>query len=168
VNDWSGERGHQRRHLDVKIVDQGGIMAEPVLRLGSSGDAVRQLQSALRALGFDPGAVDGQFGPRTEAAVKAFQRAQGIAVDGVVGDITWLNIDEADTSNPTIRRGSTGNPVRRAQKRLTLGGYDTKGVDGIFGADTEAAVRRFQRDRALTVDGIVGPRTWAEIDALGD
>jgi peptidoglycan hydrolase-like protein with peptidoglycan-binding domain len=152
----------------MKIVDQGGTMAEPVLRLGSSGDAVRQLQSALQGLGEHPGAIDGQFGSRTEAAVKAFQRAHGIAVDGVVGDITWLNIDEADNSNPTIRSGSTGNPVRRAQKRLTLGGYDTNGVDGIFAVDTEAAVRRFQGDRGLTVDGVVGPRTWAEIDALGD
>jgi peptidoglycan hydrolase-like protein with peptidoglycan-binding domain len=143
-------------------------MAEPVLRPGSSGEVVRQLQQALKSLGYDPGAIDGQFGARTESAVKAFQKAQGIAVDGIVGDITWLNIDEADMSNPTIRKGSTGNPVRRAQKRLTLGGYDTNGVDGIFGADTEAAVRRFQGDRGLTVDGIVGPRTWAEIDALGD
>jgi len=143
-------------------------MAEPTLRRGSSGEAVRQLQQALKAVGYDPGAIDGDFGSRTETAVKAFQKAQGIAPDGVVGDITWLNIDEADTSNPTIRRGSTGNPVRRAQKRLTLGGYDTNGVDGIFGAGTEAAVRRFQGDRRLTVDGIVGPRTWDEIDALGD
>lgn len=143
-------------------------MAEPVLRPGSSGEAVRQLQQALKGLGYDPGAVDGNFGSRTEAAVKAFQSAKGIAADGIVGEITWLNIDEADTSNPTIRRGSTGNPVRRAQKRLTLGGYDTGGVDGIFGAGTEAAVRRFQGDRGLTVDGIVGPQTWAQIDALGD
>jgi peptidoglycan hydrolase-like protein with peptidoglycan-binding domain len=143
-------------------------MAEPVLRPGASGEVVRQLQQALKGLGYDPGPLDGHFGSRTEAAVKAFQKAQGIAVDGIVGDITWLNIDEADTSNPTIRRGSTGNPVRRAQKRLTLGGYDTNGVDGVFGADTEAAVRRFQGDRGLTVDGIVGPRTWEEIDALGD
>ena len=90
--------------------------------------------------------------------MKAFQTAQGIAADGIVGDVTWINIDEADMSDPTIRRGSTGNPVRRAQKRLTLGGYDTGGVDGVFGANTEAAVRRFQGDRALTVDGIVGPR----------
>jgi peptidoglycan hydrolase-like protein with peptidoglycan-binding domain len=143
-------------------------MAEPVLRPGSTGEAVRQLQQALKALGYDPGAIDGHFGSSTEAAVKAFQSAQGIAADGIVGEITWLNIDEADMSNPTIRRGSTGNPVRRAQKRLTLGGYDTNGVDGVFGADTEAAVRRFQGDRGLSVDGIVGPRTWAEIDALGD
>ena len=143
-------------------------MAEPVLRPGSSGQAVRELQQALKGLGYDPGAVDGHFGPRTESAVKAFQKAQGLAVDGIVGDITWLNIDEADMSDPTIRRGSTGNPVRRAQKRLTLGGYDTGGVDGVFGAGTEAAVRRFQGDSRLTVDGVVGPRTWDAINALGD
>ena len=143
-------------------------MSEPVLRPGSTGEAVRELQQALEGLGYDPGPVDGQFGARTEDAVKAFQTAQGIAADGIVGDVTWINIDEADMSDPTIRRGSTGNPVRRAQKRLTLGGYDTGGVDGVFGANTEAAVRRFQGDRALTVDGVVGPRTWDEINALGD
>jgi peptidoglycan hydrolase-like protein with peptidoglycan-binding domain len=151
-----------------KTRTKGGIMAEPILRRGSSGEAVRQLQQALKGLGHDPGAIDGEFGSRTETAVRAFQKAQGIAVDGVVGEITWLNIDEADMSNPTIRRGSTGNPVRRAQKRLTLGGYDTNGVDGVFGAATESAVRHFQRDLGLTVDGIVGPATWADIDALGD
>ncbi len=143
-------------------------MAEPTLRPGSSGVAVRQLQQALKGLGYDPGAIDGHFGSPTETAVKAFQNARGLTVDGIVGEITWLNIDEADMSNPTIRRGFTGNPVRRAQKRMTLGGYDTNGVDGIFGAGTEAAVKRFQGDRGLTVDGVVGPRTWAEIDSLGD
>jgi peptidoglycan hydrolase-like protein with peptidoglycan-binding domain len=143
-------------------------MAEPVLRQGASGEVVKQLQSALKDLGYDVGAVDGKFGAQTERAVKALQKAQGIAVDGVVGDITWLNIDEADTSNPTIRQGSHGNPVRRAQKRLTLGGWDTGGVDGIFGAKTEAAVKRFQKDNGLTADGVVGPRTWDKIDALGD
>ena len=143
-------------------------MAEPLLKKGSTGEAVRQLQQALKDLGFDPGAVDGQFGSKTEAAVKAFQQDRGIAVDGIVGDITWLNIDEADMSNPTIKKGSTGNPVRRAQKRLTLGGYDTGGVDGIFGAKTESAVKRFQKDFGLTQDGIVGPKTWDKIDSLGD
>ena len=143
-------------------------MAEPLLKKGSTGEAVEQLQKALKDLGYDPGAVDGKFGANTEAAVKSFQNANGIAVDGIVGDITWLNIDEADQSNPTIKKGSTGNPVRRAQKRLTLGGYDTGGVDGIFGAKTETAVKRFQKDRGLTQDGIVGPMTWNEIDALGD
>src|SRR5215217_9678387 len=142
-------------------------MAEPVLKKGSSGEAVRQLQQALKDLGFDPGGVDGEFGSNTEAAVKAFQSDRGIGVDGIVGEITWLNIDEADMSNPTIRKGSTGNPVRRALKRLSLGGFDTGGVDGIFGAKTESAVKHFQKDRGLARDGIVVPKTWAAIDSLG-
>ena len=143
-------------------------MAEPLLKKGATGDAVRELQLALTNLGYDLGAIDGHFGTKAETAVKRFQSDRGIAADGIVGDITWLNIDEADTSNPTIRKGDAGNPVRRAQKRLTLGGYDTGGVDGIFGARTETAVKRFQKDRGLTQDGIVGPQTWNEIDALGD
>lgn len=142
-------------------------MAEPLLQKGSTGQAVRQLQQALKDLGYDPGRVDGQFGPKT-AAVKVFQKDKDLTVDGMVGEITWLNIDEADTSNPTIKRGSTGNPVRRAQKRLTLGGYDTGGVDGIFGTRTESGVKRFQRDHGLGEDGIVGPKTWDKIDAIGD
>jgi peptidoglycan hydrolase-like protein with peptidoglycan-binding domain len=143
-------------------------MAEPLLKKGSTGEAVRQLQQALKDLGHDAGAADGQFGSKTEQAVKAFQHARGLTVDGIVGEITWLNIDEADMSNPTIKKGSKGNPVRRAQKRLTLGGWDTGGVDGIFGPSTETAVKRFQHDQGLTQDGIVGPRTWDKIDSLGD
>ena len=141
-------------------------MAEPLLKRGSTGEAVRELQVALNALGYNTGAVDGQFGAQTESAVKHFQQDRGITADAVVGPITWLNIDEADQNEPILRRGSEGNPVRRAQKRLTLGGWDTGGVDGKFGSHTEAAVKDFQGDRGLVVDGIVGPQTWAEIDAI--
>ena len=63
-------------------------MAEPTLRRGSSGAAVRRLQQALAAAGF-PVATDGQFGPRTEEAVREFQRARGLDVDGLVGPRTW-------------------------------------------------------------------------------
>ena len=144
-------------------------MAEPLLKRGSSGTAVRQLQEALKEAGHDPGPIDGEFGPATEAAVRAFQQDKGIAVDGIVGDITWLNIDEdAVFSHPVVRRGSTGLAVRRVQKRLTLAGYDAGGVDGIFGAGTEAGVKALQRDSGLTQDGVVGPQTWNAIDALGD
>jgi peptidoglycan hydrolase-like protein with peptidoglycan-binding domain len=144
-------------------------MAEPVLRRGSSGTAVHQLQEALKEAGHDPGPIDGEFGPATEAAVRAFQQEKDIAVDGVVGAITWLNIDEdAVFSHPVLHRGSTGLAVRRVQKRLTLAGYDTGGVDGSFGAATEAGVKALQRDRGLARDGVVGPQTWNAIDALGD
>ena len=144
-------------------------MAEPVLKRGASGTAVRQLQAGLREAGHDPGPIDGQFGAATEAAVRAFQQEKGIAVDGVVGPITWLNIDEdAVFSHPVLRRGSTGNAVRRVQKRLTLAGYDAGDVDGIFGSATEAGVKALQRASGLDDDGVVGPLTWNAIDSLGD
>ena len=143
-------------------------MAEPLLKKGSTGEAVRQLQRALNDLGYDPGDVDGDFGNQTESAVKNFQRDRHLTVDGIVGEITWLNINEADPSTPTLEKGSTGNPVRRAQKRLTLAGYDTGGVDGMFGVRTESAVKHFQIDQGLAEDGIIGSDTWERIDALGD
>ncbi len=59
-----------------------------MLRLNSSGPEVRALQQALQAAGFNPGSIDGSFGPGTEAAVLAFQRSTGIAADGVVGPNT--------------------------------------------------------------------------------
>lgn len=143
-------------------------MAEPTLKRGSEGTAVRDLQDALTQLGFDPGPVDGIFGARTEAAVKAFQRAHEIDADGIVGPITWRNIDEADQSEPVLRRGSTGLPVRRLQSRMTAVGFRLGGVDGRFGAKTEAAVRQLQRRADLVVDGVVGPKTWAVVNALED
>ena len=144
-------------------------MAEPTLSNGSSGDAVAQLQEALKELGHDPGAVDGQFGPQTEAAVKAFQQDRGIAADGVVGLITWRHIDEAaEFDKPTLSQGSRGLAVRRVQSRLTAAGYDTGGVDGIFGPQTESGVKALQGDTGLVVDGIVGPHTWQKVDSLGD
>ena len=116
-------------------------MAEPVLRRGSTDPAVRDLQEALSALGHDPGPIDGVFGARTEGAVRPFQHEREIAVDGVVGRVTWINIDEADQSEPVLRLGSTGLPVRRLQSRMSAVGFETGGVDGRFNAKTEAAVR---------------------------
>ena len=144
-------------------------MAEPTLQSGSTGEAVRELQTALQETGNDPGPIDGVFGSQTEAAVKAFQAERGITVDGIVGPITWRNIDEfAEFDEPVLREGSTGLPVRRAQSRLTAAGFDTGGVDGVFGPQTESGVRAFQQATGVTVDGIVGPQTWQQIDALGD
>lgn len=67
----------------------------PTLRNGSVGGSVRFLQKRLIARGFDPGAPDGAFGPRTDAAVRAFQRAKGLLVDGVVGLETWAALSRS-------------------------------------------------------------------------
>jgi peptidoglycan hydrolase-like protein with peptidoglycan-binding domain len=105
-------------------------MAEPVPKKGSNDSAVRDPQEALRALGYDVGPVDGIFGAKTESGVKKFQQAREIAVDGVVGRMTWINIDEADQSHPVLKAGSTGLAVRRLQSRMSAVGFNTGGVDG--------------------------------------
>jgi peptidoglycan hydrolase-like protein with peptidoglycan-binding domain len=141
-------------------------MTEPVLSKGSTDPAVRDLQAALQALGQDPGPIDGIFGGKTESAVKKFQQQRGIAVDGIVGRVSWINIDEADQSEPVLRVGSSGLPVRRLQSRMSAVGFDTGGVDGRFSPKTEQAVRQLQQQSSLGVDGVVGPKTWAIVDAL--
>lgn len=141
-------------------------MAEPVLKKGSTDPAVRDLQEALRTLGFYSGPISGVFSATTETAVKALQQAKGITVDGIVGRVTWINIDEADQSEPVLKVGSTGLPVRRAQKRMSLVGYQVGGVDGRYGAQTEAAVKTLQQQHSIATDGVVGRKTWDVIDAL--
>ena len=61
----------------------------PTIKKGSRGEAVTTLQNALNEAGYDCGKVDGIFGKNTQAAVKAFQKAKGLTVDGIVGRNTW-------------------------------------------------------------------------------
>lgn len=72
---------------------RAGGGASPLLRRGARGDAVAELQRLLTAAGF-AAAPDGIFGPATEAAVKRFQRARGLAADGIVGRMTWGALGE--------------------------------------------------------------------------
>ena len=64
-----------------------------LLRSGSRGEEVRELQQKLSGAGFDPGPIDGIFGSKTEVAVRKFQDSKGITVDGIVGPITWSKLD---------------------------------------------------------------------------
>ena len=65
----------------------------------------------------------------------------------------------------TLKLGSKGNNVVKIQKKLNLNGYPLV-ADGDFGAKTESAVKKLQKDKKLTQDGIVGPKTWAAISKL--
>ena len=130
----------------------------PVLRRGDDGQPVRTLQYLLRARGRTV-AVDGDFGPATERAVRSFQRSRGLGVNGVVGERTWSALIV------TVRRGSTGDAVRAVQDQAqfrNLSGDPRRGlaVDGVYGLRTERFVRAFQQADGLRVDGVVGPQTW--------
>ena len=108
--------------------------------------------------------IDGNFGPKTQDAVKSFQQGNNLAPDGVVGPLTW-NALPADPNTPRLARGASGSAVSGLQKGLrAFGGANTATdpgpIDGNFGSRTEAAVRAYQTQHGLTADGIVGAQTW--------
>ena len=142
----------------------------PMLYRGCTGDAVKTLQDKLNTLGYNSGNVDGIFGAKTYAAVTAFQKANSLGVDGIVGKLTWGKLYDATpvnvtpvTTQPMLRTGSRGDAVRKLQEMLNAKGYTCGSVDGIFGSKTKAAVLAFQKANGLGADGIVGPLTWGKL-----
>ena len=137
------------------------VPSYPVVRRGDiTLSGVRTVQFLLRS---NPSprfaiAADGVFGPRTEAAVRLFQKTNKLAVTGIVNQATWRKLVK------TQRIGSRGEQVRAIQALLSIYGRTHAGYrltqDGIFGPKTRAAVIRFQRAVAITGDGIVGSATW--------
>lgn len=138
------------------------------LKNGSQGDKVRELQRQLKALGFYAGQADGDYGPATEEAVKAFQKQYKLTPDGVAGEGTLTKLANAKatmipavTPAPTgsLKIGSKGDNVRSVQQKLKSLGFYNGSVDGDFGEGTAAAVTRFQKQYGLTADGKVGTQT---------
>lgn len=155
--------------------DVGGKARDPivggarVLSKGLYGADVRALQTALTELGFSVGTIDGRFGSRTDAAVRAFQSSIGLTADGLVGRATKAairGVQSDDSSSEVLSIGSRGTGVRALQTALADQGYETGPADGIFGPMTLAAVLSFQRYEKLWVDGLVGPRTKASLGML--
>lgn len=124
------------------------------LKEGDSGEQIKQLQTVLIANDYSL-IADGQFGARTKESVMSFQRrfSTELAVTGVVDNQTWQAL-----WREVLNEGDSGEPVRRLQQRLRERGY-TVNVTGTFDAVTKTAVMSFQRQAALTIDGIVGRRT---------
>ena len=145
----------------------------PTLLLGSRSSDVKTLQEMLNAKGYNAGSVDGIFGRNTRAAVIAFQNANGLAADGIVGKLTWAKLYDTTAAlpaagttagtQPMVYRGSRGDAVRRLQELLNKKGFDCGAVDGIFGSKTYAAVMAFQKANGLSADGIAGPLTWGKL-----
>lgn len=71
----------------------------------------------------------------------------------------------AESPDGPLRRGQKGPRVALLQKKLVVLGYDPGPTDGLFGATTQAAVKKFQTDKALQADGVAGPLTLAAVDA---
>lgn len=149
------------------------VDGRPVLQRGNTraSDNVRVLQRRLALLGWNPGADDGVFGPRVEAAVIGLQAAAGLVTDGVVGPRTWKALDGGQ--KPQIRlsravgRPDKGDVVRAVQRELLRVGARLPefGADGVAGDEFVAAVRWLQaREDIDPRDGFVGVAT---VPALG-
>ena len=162
-----------------------GTWGGTVLRTGSTGSAVEQLQFWLNTLAQYESSipsltVDGVYGTGTANAVRAFQRKYGLTVDGVVGRATWTEVYDqfrsiqSDNGTPNaypgtaLREGASGQNVRLVQfwlkiARTVYPSLSNVTVDGRFGSATAAAVRRFQTYFGLTSDGVVGRTTWNKL-----
>jgi peptidoglycan hydrolase-like protein with peptidoglycan-binding domain len=143
------------------------------LRLDDRGEQVSELQRRLTELGYFSGPVSGTFGPLTQDAVVAFQRASGLTADGIVGPGTSDALRRATAPVPVnppattvLRRGDSGAQVVDLQSRLRQLGFYSGTLNGNFGSLTESAVIAFQQSRGLTADGIAGPQVRSELERL--
>ena len=167
-----------RKTLDMiekAIKDAGGSTNDSTtgLKVGSTGEKVIQLQQDLTALGYYYGDITGHYGSLTKTAVKKFQKAKGITQDGVAGTTTLNAIAKAlggssgsGTTTGSLRRGDKGPAVLELQTMLKKLNYYYADLTGSFGSKTEQAVRKFQDDQNLTVDGIAGLKTIATLRKL--
>jgi|SRR5215467_37405 len=153
-------------------------MADPIIKKGSQGAAVKKAQKALiERFYLPPGTDDGKFGPVTDFAVRNYQKDRSagqfyafsfpLVIDGIVGPHTWFRLTPSE-----VKKGSKGDGVRLLQellKHFNHPAYDPGPIDGDFGPLTETAVKAFQTDffdfdgNPLKVDGIVGPKTWTAL-----
>ena len=138
----------------------------PILSNGATGPDVRRLQRILvmiKLVGYTE--ITGAFGPLTTQAVKSFQSTENLTVDGVVGPRTWQALPAAPDT-PILARGATDRSVTALQQGLKKystdpgAATDPGRIDGYFGPKVESAVRAYQGERAVMVDGIVGDQTW--------
>ena len=164
--------------------EQKPVRKEKTISAGSDGPEVAAIQQRLQVHGFSIGTIDGSYGSRTTSAVRAFQQSKGLNSDGIVDKQTWtaLAADPAAGSetlqsnapiqnsapasvNPAtaLTKGAAGSKVKTLQVRLEVQGYDPGPIDGIFGARTATAVKKFQEYKGLTADGVVDEITWKAI-----
>lgn len=138
-------------YLAARGVDLGGGWS--TIDPGAVGATVKAVQHLITQRGTTL-VADGDYGSVSVNAVKKFQAARGLEVDGQVGPKTWASLVYS------LKQGSSGAHVRGLQTALNKRSAGIA-VDGDFGSVTNSAVRTYQSVNRLVVDGVAGPKTWA-------
>lgn len=144
-----------------------------IMRSGTRGQAVSQLQERLVALGYYTIVPDGIYSSKDVAAVREFQRKNNLPVTGVADLNTQLMLNAAgnqsvltppvetpsDLTDVALKIGMSGDAVKALQNRLITLKYLSGSADGYYGTQTAAAITAFQKASKLTADGIAGDDT---------
>ena len=144
-----------------------------LITAGSRGDMVLQLQKRLQELGYYSSRLDGVCLSDDITAIRSFQSANGLKVDGKAGYDTQKKLYSDDairgnavvTTSSTLRYGSEGPEVVSLQNRLIALGYLTGSADGKFGRATRNALIAFQKANGLVRDGVAGAKTLAALQS---
>lgn len=135
-----------------------------LLKVGSTGPAITDIQRKLKKLSYILSDKEGFFGPNTERAVKQFQQDRGLLVDGIIGEETWEDLVEASYTfgsrtiylkNPSLR----GDDIKTVQLWLRTVGFNPGPIDGVYGKQTESSLKHFQENVGLRSDGIISTDT---------
>lgn len=136
---------------------------------GCTGSRVKSLQQALKAAGYYKGAIDGVYGDLTELAVRKYQTARKLHVDGIAGSTTVNSLNRIQkkvkiSSGFLLAKGSKGNEVKAVQTRLYNMGYlGSTGKDdayGVYGENTISAVKQWQKDTGRTQTGTISESVY--------
>lgn len=137
-------------------------------RQDSTYNRISRAQEELRELGYDPGPVDGIMGSRTRQALRQYQRDYNLPATGrldtatqqrLLGDERASLPEDWRETPPTMGRLMTEGEIQLAEQKLKDFGFDPGPVDGVFTAQTEAALRAFQERRGIPVSGILDDPT---------
>lgn len=134
------------------------------LTFGEKSDVVLKAQQRLFDLGYMTTTPDGTYGYDTGEAISVFQRKNALVVDGYLGPQTREVLMSGNALPNHLGLGDKGDQVSKVQQRLVKYGYLSSGkATGYFGDITQKAVKNFQKQNKLSVDGMVGAQTLAKL-----